>query len=1681
MKTHSKDKAGAGKESPKSKSRAPKGVEEPALSPSLMSPSPQEEQAAKALDAQFVRKVFQSTGIDLSDVKLQLDPSLETQGKAGAAEPGLIRLAPNMAKNRRILAHEAVHEIHFMSPEERAQRRKKKPQENSAPETADAQEPSATGEALDTKASQAPAEKAKQVDLETEAEAGAAAILSGQEIEIQGQGSGILYGESNEFEGEKTQGEETEEKEAKKSKLPEGVNIQAKGMKVLVRRSWLCTFQPFSEGALQGSSQELGLAIFHAMQEAGKFKWAEEEDLKEAASTLVLDLPKGQDEDVILDVHYGDVIGVIGLPDDVKTEWLFTGTKATLVINIEKYKEVVHLVDGDHYIFENLSFYREAIDKLDEKTGGRLIVDKDASAQRFMSASPQFPRESGKVWLLYLEEEHLKLIAGEENWEAFLVSQKNLPKGKAEEAKKKEEPDPNGLVFSETMSPEEQEEAKKFLASMGMSEDQAKARSGNQVVNTELLVEWRKIQSSPFRNTLIEMILNGNSEEGKEPEEGVFFNAKKLNVFIANAESSIARNKLSMMKSDSLSTDIKRSLIDFLEEDELEADPNSSPVEGVIVNDSGLLVYDEEASFHFDWKNPGSLIDTDLLTIRWTVTHKKDTEIMASGVTNQCFGEADPFFVKLHEANDVDEHIYTIHAEATHYPTPAGLALQPAYFHIQVQAKSEDEQIAALEKEAFNGMGDYEPEGKFMGSEDILCSLKGRLPADFEFMSINQRRQWVETEIQAAYEITFYNKEPEVVEAVERRIKMLNELRQGLDAALNAGDRAFELRGTFLTVDDTGSDRALKLQALASFSGENENWKVVIHDLTEMTEPGLKTFVGKSSGRENFAVALREAAEKLAKDYPLGRLSILAERVGVDKAGNLIPTGKTIGYRINAKGTMKALERAVYDESVQIVVNLAATATMVLAPITVPILLPLITSYNVGEKALRAKDAYDSGRLEDQSVGLLGETLADLLPVLGRASAFTNGMGETLWYLDVGGYVLDGCILYDQVKKQLDSLSDGVISSLTQDVKRKLVLQEEIKRIESTNLADPKLEDLKNELKEIEERLNDASKRIEENEGAAFAALTKQGLVMVGQNAVLRRLADVNLKQEPTGPLNPIKELSPDATPLEIQAAVLSNLAPHHGALKVVVNPDVPAHSVAVKYDAINGRVKSDSIYIEVGTNPALNSVEVHGEVIDTLKDYSGMLGELRILRDQLASTLEGTAELKTGERSAELKAEIAKHEELAARIEQKIGEMGAHGPEDLAALKAEREAIHEELNDYREAYLSSHDSEGLGEIAVGKGLGKKAEQNNAEALNLGFAEPLEGHYWVKQNGEFKHVRQEGHSGDSWKARRNDEGKQPKVGESDAEGHVVTSEKDRFVKRERSEDNRKVNTVGEALDMLFTKNNGNNSEAGGDGGAEFESFITLLQDRGALEKGEPRAVAESILKDLFGEESGKAIEGRSLRQVRHAIKEKYKPDFYKTIGVDYTVNNIWGASRGEVKASDMEIGEARKQLQEVLKHQGLGNGDKGSIGENWYKAHELKAESAKGAVESELTVMNDEVGNVMSQDKRILDHVVQEGDKLHIHEVKTTDKALDGDKRKQIMDQLALVGQRYTKGENDEDIFTFESLTVAFLDPEGGRKNKSFMAELFAEANGKPVTIKVSESEDINSINDVIARFGPLE
>ena len=192
---------------------------------------------------------------------------------------------------------------------------------------------------------------------------------------------------------------------------------------------------------------------------------------------------------------------------------------------------------------------------------------------------------------------------------------------------------------------------------------------------------------------------------------------------------------------------------------------------------------------------------------------------------------------------------------------------------------------------------------------------------------------------------------------------------------------------------------------------------------------------------------------------------------------------------------------------------------------------------------------------------------------------------------------------------------------------------------------------------------------------------------------------------------------------------------------------------------------------------------------------------------------------------------------------------------------------------------------------------------------------------------------------------------------------------------------------------------------------------------------------------------GRGVEWRSLR---HAIKEKYKPDFYKTIGVDYTVNNIWGASRGEVKASDMEIGEARKQLQEVLKHQGLGNGDKGSIGENWYKAHELKAESAKGAVESELTVMNDEVGNVMSQDKRILDHVVQKGDKLHIHEVKTTDKALDGDKRKQIMDQLSLVGREIGEG---KELKTFESLTVAFLHPKGGLNNIGFMKGIFTEGH----------------------------
>lgn len=192
---------------------------------------------------------------------------------------------------------------------------------------------------------------------------------------------------------------------------------------------------------------------------------------------------------------------------------------------------------------------------------------------------------------------------------------------------------------------------------------------------------------------------------------------------------------------------------------------------------------------------------------------------------------------------------------------------------------------------------------------------------------------------------------------------------------------------------------------------------------------------------------------------------------------------------------------------------------------------------------------------------------------------------------------------------------------------------------------------------------------------------------------------------------------------------------------------------------------------------------------------------------------------------------------------------------------------------------------------------------------------------------------------------------------------------------------------------------------------------------------------------LYKMERAGELRGLTIDEIRHLLKERYKPAFYRKIGCTYdggTVRALDGVSNKEahdnlMRALSVKDGEKM-----------INSADLGNIGEKWYKARHLDGQ----VVHSEVRVTKEMVQG-LSKDSRRIDHVVKgEDGGLQAVEVKTGEGPVD---LKQLDDYVEMGGKEVPFGEVEE---TITKVKYVFLNPKGGAKNLDEFWERFGETEG---------------------------
>ncbi|MEO6772702.1 MAG: DUF4157 domain-containing protein, partial [Kofleriaceae bacterium] len=437
---------------------------------------------------------------------------------------------------------------------------------------------------------------------------------------------------------------------------------------------------------------------------------------------------------------------------------------------------------------------------------------------------------------------------------------------------------------------------------------------------------------------------------------------------------------------------------------------------------------------------------------------------------------------------------------------------QPKHFFAEVEVKTEQARMDELKERDLGDMTDgntmsmnYKFDigtgSKILGpiaghDEDSHgLAMSGPLPKDFRNLDpatrLEGRKDELELQRNLAAYLRLQQKAGKVgygdaLLAAEQRIKFLEETETKLQADEATGWTGFEVRATYLSrnadvpsgaLDLYGYQRVVTTTAPRSGKAANElppeapttTFELKIRDLSNKLESDLEF----SGDGEHFDDALRKAFVKLAKAYPDGKVSVIAEDlVLVNKQAKT--TGRSIGYELGTNSAWKRTKAAVWDPVVQVLSNAAAMAVMIIFPPSAAVIVPMLAVADIVNNIDDMVTKHDKGKLtlKGASIDLLQIGL-DVLPAARGAKVLSpaktaiqeaKGMANMRLVLfdavQLGGQFV---VMYERTKEQLVEIQDKQISVLAEKYRALIDLEKQVAD-HKLNPSDPQLAQKKAEI-----------------------------------------------------------------------------------------------------------------------------------------------------------------------------------------------------------------------------------------------------------------------------------------------------------------------------------------------------------------------------------------------------------------------------------------------------------------------------------------------------------------------------------------------------------------------------------------------------------------------------------------
>ncbi len=519
-------------------------------------------------------------------------------------------------------------------------------------------------------------------------------------------------------------------------------------------------------------------------------------------------------------------------------------------------------------------------------------------------------------------------------------------------------------------------------------------------------------------------------------------------------------------------------------------------IEGHIVQ-KGLVFADREMTFKLEldwqqWKMGRSAEDIDQFAkrgwhaeIEWAVerTDKPDKP----EAFKQSYDESNNVTLghtfKLGAGEKSGQ--FKVHAfmRSTHF--------SPKHFTAQIEVKTEEARMQELRAQDLGDMMDagtmmmnytfdigtgQKVLGPIAGSSRDThgYAISGALPKDFQHADPQQRKQGRADELELQKKLVAYlvkqskDGKPgygDAIKAAEQRIKFLEETEKKLAGDEKSGWTPFEVRGTYLSRNGEVSSGGLDLYGNYKYSmslGQPAKFEVMIRDLSNKLESDLEF----SGDGEHFDDALREAFVKLAKAYPDGKVSVLAEDIALDGLQGK-PNGRSIGYELATTSAWQRVKSKVYDPVVQVLTNAAAMAVMIIFPPSAAVIVPMLAVADIVNNVDDMVSKHDKGTLtlKSASIDLLQIGL-DVLPAARGAkflnpaqSAIQEAKGAAnmrLVLFDVVQFGGQFIVMYERTKEQLVEIQDKQISVLAEKYRALIELQTQVAE-GKLNSSDPQL------------------------------------------------------------------------------------------------------------------------------------------------------------------------------------------------------------------------------------------------------------------------------------------------------------------------------------------------------------------------------------------------------------------------------------------------------------------------------------------------------------------------------------------------------------------------------------------------------------------------------------------------